>query len=306
MVSYLWFLAYALVDQRTREPSPALFQLGTFHPFWGSTTVPFGKGAAYLRKTLSKTRQDLAVTQIKGLKLLTWALMLQYLESGLSWLFNTAWILPNLNDLQTLYVQGQAYSIASAWGALIWTTADSALHLAVGGHQVIAIARLAGFRLPRNTWRPLEARTIAEYWNRYYFYFKELLVDFFFFPTFLRVFRKHPRLRTFFATFMAAGVGNAVFHFFKDIQIVAEVGLWNALISFESYLFYCFMLALGISISQVRMNRGIKPSSSRYAIVWSFLCVWGFVLCLHIFGDESRNHSLYERLSFMASLFGFN
>ena len=48
-LAYFWFMAYALIDQRTKNPSGLIFQLATFHPFYGSTTSPWGKGAAYLR-----------------------------------------------------------------------------------------------------------------------------------------------------------------------------------------------------------------------------------------------------------------
>ena len=33
-----------------------------------------------------------------------------------------------------------------------------------------------------------------DYFNRFHYYFKELLVDFFFIPTFFKMFRNHPRL----------------------------------------------------------------------------------------------------------------
>lgn len=65
---YLWFLAYALADQRSRDASPPIFQMGVLRPFWSPTFLPFGKGAAFLRKTFAKSPEDLAVTQIKGLR----------------------------------------------------------------------------------------------------------------------------------------------------------------------------------------------------------------------------------------------
>src|SRR6202008_162066 len=111
--------------------------------------------------------------------------------------------IPTLEGVQAAYFQHRPYPIAMGWTALVLDVVFSALALATAGHQAIAVARLAGYRLPRNTWRPLESRSLADFWNRYYYYFKELLVDFFFLPAFLRAFRRHPRLRIFFATFMA-------------------------------------------------------------------------------------------------------
>jgi hypothetical protein len=304
---YLWYVAYAIVDQRSRDRSPALFQIGTFYPYWACTSVPFGKGAGFLRKHQAKTDEQLAISQLKGLKLAIWAFVLLELQSLIGSVLNNVLRFPQLSELLARHVTGQAISVPLSWCALIWATASSALSLAVMGHHIIAIARFAGFKLPRNTWRPLESRTLADFWNRYYYYyFKELLVDFFFMPTFLKAFRKYPRFRVSFATFVAAGVGNAVYHFLRDVSCVVTIGAWQSLVSYSSYLFYCTALAGGIAVSQARANSGMKPSNTPFGYVWSFVCVWGFVACLHIFGDESRLYTLCERLSFMGHLFGVN
>jgi hypothetical protein len=108
----------------------------------------------------------------------------------------------------------------------------------------------------------------------------------------------------FFATFMAAGIGNGLWHFLRDIELVATQGPINAINSFSSYLFYCIILATSVGISQVRVMMGIRPSSSILGRIYSFVFVWIFVACMHIFSDGSRNHSLSERLLFLGSLFG--
>ncbi len=183
--AYLWFLAYAIADQRSREPGPVSFQMGILEPFWGSSTTPFGKGAAFLRKHQARTDEELAVTQLKGLKLLFWALLLMLLNKALIELLEVRLGIPKTEMAYVAYMQGAPLPVWSNWASLVWATFGATLKLAIWGHKVIAVARLAGFRLPRNTWRPLESRTLAEFWNRYYYYFKELLVEFFFFPTFL-------------------------------------------------------------------------------------------------------------------------
>lgn len=307
--AYIWFFAYALLDQRSRERSPLLFQIGIFQPFWASSTAPLsvtplGKGAAFLRKHQSKTTADLAITQLKALKLLVWALVLMLVNKILDELCEFQLGIPKTELAYAAFMTGEPYPILTNWASLTWTTVGGALWLAIWGHKIIAVARLAGFRLPRNTWRPLEAQTLAEFWNRYYYYFKELLVEFFFFPTFLKAFRKHPRLRVFFATFMAAGVGNALYHFIRDINTVAIMGLAKASANYTSYLFYCFVLAIGIGISQARMNAGRKPALTLPGTLWSVLCVWTFFVSLRVFGDETRILSLQDRFSFFASLFG--
>jgi len=143
-----------------------------------------------------------------------------------------------------------------------------------------------------------------DYFNRFHYYFKELLVDFFFIPTFFKTFRNHPRLRMFFATFMAAGVGNAIWHFTRDINLVFTLGPAAAFETYISYAFYCLVLATGVGLSQVRASQGIRPSPTVIGRLYSFLFIWSFVVCMHVFSDESRNHAFGERLSFLMSLFG--
>ena len=86
------------------------------------------------------------------------------------------------------------------------------LKLAARGHEIVGVLRLFGFNVFRNTYKPLLAPSLVEFWNRYYYYFKELLVDFFFFPTYVRRFRTSPRLRMLAATLAAAGFGNLYYH----------------------------------------------------------------------------------------------
>ena len=305
LTPYIWFLPYAIVDQRSRDPNTRLLQLATLRPFWSPGYLPFGKGAAFLRKSLSKTPTELAITQLKAVKLLLWANGLFALREGLVWLFQDTLQVPRLGQALDAFVGAQPHPLPMSWAALVLSTAKLSLQVAMWAHLFIGIARLAGYRLPRGSWRPLESRTLMDYFNRFHYYFKELLVDLFFVPTFFKVFRNHQRIRMFFATFMAAGVGNALWHFLRDIDLLHTLGPGAAVETYTSYLFYSGVLATGVGLSQVRANLGFRPSSTVAGRLCSFVFVWSFVTCLHIFGDASRDHTLRERMSFLISLFGF-
>ena len=302
--AYVWFLAYALLDQSAKARSGDAVQLGLLHPFWGATTLPYGKGAALFRKARADSPHTLAVTQIKGFKLLVWAICLYALDTVLSYVFETVLQVRSVeSEINAFLAQRPA---PRPWLALtlVWSQLDFALWFGLWGHMVVATARFAGIRLPRSTWRPLESRTMLDYFNRILYYFKELMVDLFFTPSFLRYFKKHPRLRMFFATFMAAGVGNMVYHFLRDIDLAADMGLAELFTSFSSYAFYSVVLACAIGISQLRMSAGHRPATTLAGRVRAFVLIWGFVSLLQIFGDETRSHSLAERLQFLFYLFG--
>ena len=301
---YLWFLPFAIADLRSRAPAPLALQMSVLRPFWSPAYLPFGKGAAFLRKHLSAPGRELAITQIKAVKLLIWANLLFALRDAAQRVFADDAGIPDPHDAIDALLAGHPYPVAMGWAALVLATGVYALQIAAWADLFIGIARLAGYRLPRGSWRPLEARTLMDYFNRFHYYFKELLVDLFFMPTFFRMFKTHPRLRMFFATFMAAGVGNALWHFSRNILEVATAGPVNAFASYTSYVFYALILAAGVAASQVRANRGIRPPSSPAGRAWSFAFVWSFIICIHVFGDGSRVHTLAQRLKFMVSLFG--
>ncbi|HKP62209.1 MAG TPA: hypothetical protein VJV78_36000 [Polyangiales bacterium] len=305
LASYMWFMCYAVIDQRSQQRSSTLFALGLFRPFWGSSSTPIGKGAGYLAKLRCDDPRELAQLQLKGLKLLAWSLVLRGASLTLTAATQRAGI-PELSSVVQAFSLGEPHHASVGWIAIVTAVAVGGLELAVWGHRVVACARLAGYRLRRNTWRPLASRSLADFWNRYYFYFKELLLDFFFYPTFFRVFKRQPRLRTFCATFMAAGVGNAIYHFARDIDRLFNLGAGVALGGFGAYMFYCTMLAGGIAISQLRAGSAPRERGP-LRIVWSFVCVWGFVCCLQVFGAiEDPTLPFTTRVAFMLHQFGVN
>jgi len=308
MARMLWFFCYTLTDRESRDRDSVALQAGRWRPAWMAGTgsiTPFAKGGAYLRRIEAQNADELAVTQIKGMKLLLWALIL---DGGLLCFQYVVYARLGIPQFEAAFdrsVTGQPFSWY--WNCLSLVAAFFAamLQMSVWGHQIIACVRMAGFRALRNTYRPLESRTLAEFWNRYYFYFKELLVDMFFYPTYLRYFKKHPRFRMAAATMMAACVGNAIYHFLRDISLVAELGWWRAIAGFQTYLFYSFVLGAGISISQWRGKR--KDAQGRSWLRRRFvpaLSVAGFYCFLHVFDDTNRTYGLREHFVFVGRLFG--
>ena len=301
---YVWYLSYAIIDERGYSPAPDLIQMGVQQPFWLTSSTPIGKGAAFLLRHLSTTPRELAITQIKAVKLLIWMAVLILIQSAIYRIFMVTLGIPKQVDAVAAFVQGNPYPRGVNWISVTLDTVTVSIYLAVYGHQSIGLARLAGFRLPRNTCRPLESRTLADFWNRYNYYFKEVMVDFFYIPTFLRTAKKHPRLRMFLATFMAAGVGNLVFHVIRDLHEIDTKGPGELACSYLSYALYCSLLATGIGISQLRQHAGIRPANTKWGRVRSFVAVWAFIVLLQNFDINMRPFSVLDNLAFTASLFG--
>jgi hypothetical protein len=316
---YLWFLAYSLLDVSAADRSPFVLQLGHYFPFWMGTfarPVPVAKGAAYLRKIEAKTPEELAITQLKGIKLLYWAVILRAardLYQGVvyrgsitfgDWSYALPFTLdiPRFAEVFQLSVAGSPAPWYVNWEALVARFVLSLLNIAIWGHLAIAMCRMAGFRALRNTYRPLRSATIAEFWNRYYYYFKELMVECFFYPAYLRYFKGRPRVRMFFATMAAACFGNVLFHFFWEIEYIVQMGLWDAFLAFRVYMFYGLFLGLAIGLSQVRHHgRRIERDTLRTRVL-APLSVLTFYCVLSIFDVPDRTIPATEYFRFALHL----
>ena len=211
----------------------------------------------------------------------------------------------NLPEIAELIQNPSAYPPWLAWPAIYVDLFQLVLGLGSKGHVIIGWLRLFGFHVFRNTYKPLLAESVVEFWNRYYYYFKEVLVNFFFFPTFTRYFKKHPRLRMFAAVFMAAFVGNFYYHLILHSPLMEGrfLDLWVVM---KSRLFYCFLLALGIYVSMLREQRRARDRSRslpRRAI--AIFGVWTFFGIIHLWARGGAG-SFTDRLKAFFALFGLS
>lgn len=313
---YLWFFTYALLDRNAKDTAPLALQTGHFVPFWGMYNTPFPKGAAYLRKIEAKTPAQLAVCQLKGIKLLYWALALTVLQRLLWQLFygrpgdsalGVSLSLGIPSFAAALHGRpGEPYPWHLNWLALAANFFYKLVAFSVWGHGIIATCRMAGYNALRNTYSPLRAATIAEFWNRYYYYFKELLVEHFFYPAFLRYGKKTPRLRLFFATMAAAGFGNVLYHFLRDIDVIVRLGPWGAFWSFHVYMFYGVVLGTAIGLSQLFEKRKRQEMTWLRKNIVNPVFVIGFYCVLSIFDDPDRSLTIADNFKFLLRLFAIN
>jgi hypothetical protein len=194
------------------------------------------------------------------------------------------------------------------WITIYLELIRATLSIAAFSHVVVGCLRLLGFNVFRNTYKPLLAESIVEFWNRYYYYFKEVLVDFFFYPTYLRLRSLGNAARMFAAVFAAAFVGNMYFHilYFAPEQVVSldVVALWS---SWGTRLVYCFLLAFGIWVSMLRQPAvrasGGKPGFwlrlRRIAGVWTFFSI------IQLWNVRLEGVGIDDGTTMFLSLFGF-
>jgi hypothetical protein len=300
---YQWFIGYALLDRMAHPPEPVWKQVGTFAPFWGSTAVPYPKGAANWRRIEARSPEALAIAQLKGLKLILWAALLtvgflafqRAVHQGLG-------VLP-MNDALLALARGAPLGIGASWAVILCNFVERLFEITIVGHVIIACCRMAGFAALRNTHRPFEARNVADFWNRYNYYFKELAVEFFYYPTFLRFFRRRPRLRRIFAVFATAGFGNLYYHFVREAEWIEKLGFFGALRLMDVYAVQCILLSVAIAVSQARRTSPPREGRLRArvpplaAVVVSYCLMFAFV-------DEGFLVPMRVHLRFFARLLG--
>lgn len=266
-------------------------------PAYGGSNTPYGKGLAYLSQHEASTTEELARSQLAGIKLLllavVWRLVLTLFEgtvygSGNGLTRATGGLTLGVPDLSALLAQTGSPAPMQGWMSVYCQLFEDVLRLAVKGHLIVGMLRLWGFNVFRNTYKPLLAESVVEFWNRYFYYFKELLSTFFFMPTFTGVgkrLRHWPRLRLLAAVFAAAFVGNVYYHVIKDAAAMAQGQLLLVLQAQQSRMFYCLLLALGIFVSMLREQQrrgqsargGTAPRWLRVFGVWTFfslISIW--------------------------------
>lgn len=310
----IWRCGYLLLSgQRGRAEGTSFLHHQIY--LWGTQT-PYGKGLDYLSRYEAKSEEELAHSQLAGIKLLILVLLWQgamelmrgvvYAEPGNAVTAAFGEHTLGIPRLRTIVGSEGAVPVWLSWASVYSELFWQVLRRAAGGHAIIAVFRLFGFNIFRNTYKPLLAESVLEFWNRYFYYFKEVLNEFFFLPTFTRYFQKWPYIRLCAAVFAAALVGNMYFHILKasNLLVVADFAtLWA---SYNSRIFYCFLLALGIFVSMLRIQRraGQPPSPLPTRRLLRIAGVWTFFALIYIW-DVRPGTPFLARMDFFAHLFGF-
>ena len=311
----IWRLGYMLFTAQRGKMTATRFTDHWFYiwPPWGGSSTPYGKGLDYLASCEAKDPSALAKSQLAGLKLFVLAAMcglghgiIEAVVFGKNNAYGRALggFSLGIPPVSEWFTHPGRYAPWVGWVAIYADLIRLVLHWAERGHVVIGYLRLGGFYVFRNTYKPLLAETVVEFWNRYYYYFKELLANFFFFPTYTRYFKTQPRLRMFAAVFMSAFVGNMYYHMIDSKTLLRgdAAVLWS---HYNSRLCYCLLLALGIFVSmqrETKRNRNAPPRSlSRRAL--AIFGVWTFFAIIHIWAKREPASAL-ERFKFFLGLWG--
>lgn len=315
----LWRLGYLVLGGQHGRLAGTGWRDHAFYlwPAYGGSQTPYGKGLTYLSQHEARTTEGLARSQLAGARLLLlallWRLVLTAFEglvygSGNGLTRAVGGLTVGLPELRDLLAQGAHAPRAVAWASVYAELFADVLRLSVKGHLIIGFLRLYGFNVFRNTYKPLLAETVVEFWSRYFYYFKELLVTFFFMPTFTglgRRLHRWPAFRLLLAVFAAAFIGNAYYHVIKESAALAQGQLPEVLVAQGARMFYCFLLAAGIGVSMLReqKRRGVDAQRGRMPRPFRIFGVWTFFGLISIWNIRA-GAGFADRTDFFLMLWG--
>ena len=319
----MWRWSYLLFSGRRGHVEGTRFRDHIFYllPSFGGSNVPFGKGYDYLSGHVADDRNAIARSQLAGLKLLVlvilWRFVKRMLEAAAYGTHNAkinyflgGWDM-GLVPLVTQLASDSPGDVSLAVGLamILLSLFEHVLFIAIFGHLIIGCLRLFGFNVFRNTYKPLLAESLVEYWNRFYYYFKELLVEFFFYPAFLAAARLPATMRIFVSIMAAAFLGNFYYHFIRDMRLYLESPGEDIIAMLLPWLLYAFFLGIGIFVSMVRekkrrRNKLSHRSAGARALVRvrRILGVWAFYGFLLIWIAGPPSITIGSRWQFLQAL----
>lgn len=312
-----WRLSYLVSQARRGAASVTEFRDHLFYlmPVFGGTSTPYGKGLEYLSRHEAVNAENFARAQLAGMKLLILAVFWSYGirlldalvfgqpgEIGDPWFGGWNMDVPRPVDLMQ---SGRDVAVHMAWSSIYLELVRMTLVLAATGHVIVGCLRLLGFNVFRNTYKPLLSETVVDFWSRYYYYFKELLVELFFYPTFFSCTWAGRKLRMFIAVFAAAFLGNMYYHFLLRYDAAVNLDtdvLWADL---GPRLVYCALLTVGIWVSMLRQEDRRKNRAPETLLIRGrrILVVWTFFGLINIWNMGPSNLDIMDRINFAASLF---
>lgn len=285
-------------------------------PFWQVVFVaPIPRGRTDLGHQPIPTPERWDTLQRSGLKLLVWATALngtQIFVSSIVFDVPVANVFAfaepfrlHLPDLRELVIGERPLAqvaCSSLWLIIVVDFLMHFLRFAYWGHTIISVVRMLGFDAFRNTYRPFESKSLAEFFGRFNFYYKEILWRAFFFPAFRRFFRGRLRARIIFAVFVSVGLGNFLLLLVRDSVLISSLGPLGILQAYSVYAVYCVTLSIALSLS-LMLSFDRPRARRRWTQVIAVASYVLFFSILRVF-DDAFVGDIHMNLAVFSRLFG--
>lgn len=308
-VRWYFYMAYTAADQKFIAEKSKLLKAGSFMPFWNAgnwanlSVVP--RGYRGIENTSAKTKEEFAACQWSGLKLIIWSLILHWAAQFGSRLLWQTLNMPSPPQSVAAYLQSNP-AWAERWLVVMGGALNFLVSYAALSGVVIALVRMAGFRVFRNVYRPYESRDFNDFLGRLYFYYIDLIVKFYFYPCwrYSRFLSGHKSIRIFVTGFCSLSIAGLSVTFMADFPDMVEFGLLETLRRTLARAPYFFMIGILVGISSLlsRHRPASNPAFARRLMNSAFFFVL-YSLCWSLQAGYQTD-TLRDRMAFVLSLFG--
>ncbi len=272
-------------------------------PSW-TWSAYIGQGYAYISNNF--LCQDKNRLVMAGLKI--WGFSMLYLVFDRWFIYNLVDYLNDTFDFKLYthiksmvrhHVRGREMSTPTVLFTCIIDQSRWMLLWASVVHFKVGLWRIFGYNVDPHFNKPWLATNLANFWSRYAFHFRAFLVGAFYYPIFLRFFKKHLQIRVFVATMAAACVGNMIWGHMSE-NLYYEGLEWENILDYLPRWPYFLLLGLGISLVQVyllRKKRNRKPWTWGWRILTDILAAYvtiQFYCLIHIYGRPVPGGSVWE------------
>lgn len=250
-------------------------------PAWGiGHFFPIPASPGQLDQKGAGTEREFTISQLKGLKLAYWVLLLFIFQDVINWLaFQTTpkiitldWLptlqLPNLDNEDLGPILAGTVPSWKLWASLVIRSWFYMAYVAATSGVIISFIRMCGYSVFRHTYRPFDASDFFDFMRRMAYYYVQFIAKFFFYPTFFRLSFASRRWRVFIAMWVAIVSGGLAVRFFEVLPRVPTEGLKMVADYNFKFIVYYLTLAIFLSLSVAIKRRTAHTSSPHSLLSW--------------------------------------
>jgi len=324
MAKSFWYLAYAWQDLVLFKRKNILSYTPMFIPFYTHNFIdsaPVPRGLRDMEVFGAKSSEQMARLQLNGLKLGLWALVCFGTGNLLRFVISESsrvslyymWEIPSLNIPTPGYWGLHIYNtlhlpIYIRWIGTLYQAMPYILTDVVGEMGImIAFVRLIGIHAPRQAYKPYKAIDFLDFFRRIYFYYNELLIQFFFYPMWRwsRRFRLPRSIQFALCIFLAVFIGGLTISYFRNATLIYIFGPMKA---FEINLGRSVYFAgLGLAATYSALRRRQRRARGEYVqwAPWRAIVAYCLYSILFSCQGSGLEDTLSDRVIFLLSLFGW-
>ncbi|MCB9025804.1 MAG: hypothetical protein H6625_05770 [Bdellovibrionaceae bacterium] len=127
-------------------------------------------------------------------------------------------------------------------------------------NALIGVAMLFGLPLELNTKNVFKSRSLLDFFGKFNFYYKEVLLNYFYYPIFFRLKMLSPGIRVVVSAFLTIGLANYWIHFIWNTFYSRGQSPFGYLIYSINYLIYALLLAFILSFELFISLKGRRVS----------------------------------------------